>query len=580
MLDLHMNRLSGSLNGLFSSTGGFPELTILQLNDNSFHGELPTSLGLCRKLRVLDVSHNSLSGVMPSGLVKLSQLRYFNVCDNDLFHTEGPVLQGQCSMWDSSSKALTALHHSTIAEAPNASPQAGFGQKFTSFWFERARKLSLGKAKVPIRATGSRARMLVGGHSSNNSSTDKNHPYGNSGPPPTQAPSPSAAYSPPWKQHKKPPVVVKWLSGTAVGIVTGAISAIVCSTFFRLIVDYIKRPKPAVTTMVFQHKFIKSKDLAFLNKDDSLESLEVLGKGGSGQVYKAVLETGKTVAIKKVVALLSDPSKGTDRTLEESYDLTRNSKQIYAELNTLGQVRHRNLVGLLAYIPKPNAHLLIYDFMENGSLRDALMRVETGTLDLTWPMRYKIALGTAMGLQYLHFESSPKVVHRDLKPGNILLDEDMEAHIGDFGIAKIMPDSFTHFSTTNVAGTVGYIAPEYNQSLRYTTKGDVYSYGVVLAVLLTGKEPTDDLFSEVATSMGNWIMDRMNSGEEATIACFHPSLRGKGYDGEMILAFKLAAYCVQENPASRPTSDQVVKILRTISKPSAKPPSSPLPSAP
>lgn len=465
------------------------------------------------------------------------------------------------SLLSFSAIASSSIHRTeSIAAPPDPSPTSdSFVQRFSSLLskaskgFHVPRTLSQG-----LFHSRGRSFAEVANKTSNSTSNKGDQSVG-----PAPAAAPIASNNAKTNSDDKQPPAVKWLAGIALGIATGILSAILASFVYRVVHDYIKRPKPN-KPVVFQRKVIDSKALAFLEKEGALEALELLGKGGCGEVFKTTLENGKVVAIKKVRTISANSSQRVDTILEQSYDLTKNSAQIHAELDTLGQIRHRNLVTLLAYVPKPNAHILIYDFMENGSLHDALMKVWEGSLELTWPTRHKIAVGVAMGLKYLHFDCSPKIIHRDLKPGNILLDHDMEAHIGDFGLAKLMPDNFTHFTSNNLAGTVGYIAPEYHQTLRYTAKGDVYSFGVVLVVLLTGKEPTNHLFSDVYTHMGSWVTDILASGEDSAMAFLDQHLLGHGFEAQMFLAFKIASFCLHESPASRPTSNDILKMLDQI----------------
>ncbi|KAL0417266.1 UNVERIFIED_CONTAM: Leucine-rich repeat receptor-like serine/threonine/tyrosine-protein kinase SOBIR1 [Sesamum latifolium] len=146
--------------------------------------------------------------------------------------------------------------------------------------------------------------------------------------------------------------------------------------------------------------------------------------------------------------------------------MNKKMRQIRSEIQTVGQIRHRNLLALLAHLPRPDCHYLVYEYMKNGSLQDYLQHVKEGRRELDWLARYRIALGVASGLEYLHMNHTPRIIHRDLKPANVLLDDDMEARIADFGLAKAMPDANTHVTTSNVAGTVGYIAPEYYQTFK------------------------------------------------------------------------------------------------------------------
>jgi serine/threonine protein kinase len=148
--------------------------------------------------------------------------------------------------------------------------------------------------------------------------------------------------------------------------------------------------------------------------------------------------------------------------------------------------------------------------MKNGSLESILTKFERGEVELDWLSGHKIALGIAAGLEYLH--TSQSIIHRDLKPANILLDDDMEARIADFGLAKTMPDAQTHISTSKVAGTVGYIAPEYHQIFKFSDKCDIYSFGVMLGVLVMGKLPSDDFFQHIdEMSLVRWMRNIMAS---------------------------------------------------------------------
>ncbi|KAI8019545.1 Leucine-rich repeat receptor-like serine/threonine/tyrosine-protein kinase SOBIR1 [Camellia lanceoleosa] len=203
--------------------------------------------------------------------------------------------------------------------------------------------------------------------------------------------------------------------------------------------------------------------------------------------------------------------------------------------------------------------------MKNGSLQDILNQVSNGTRQLDWQARHKIAIGVASGLEYLHTSHSPRIIHRDLKPANILLDDDMEARIADFGLAKVVPDTHTHVTTSNVAGTVGYIAPVYHQTLKFTDKCDIFSSGVLLGVLVIGKFPSDDFFQHTSEmSFVQWMRKVMTSEEEDPNRAIDPRLMGNGDEDKMLLVLKIACFCTLDNPKQRPNSKEVRCMLSQI----------------
>lgn len=318
--------------------------------------------------------------------------------------------------------------------------------------------------------------------------------------------------------------------------------------------------KPAIFSTLIK----KKEDLAFLQMEDALAALEKIGQGGCGEVFKAELpgSNGRMIAIKKINLR---PKEATELAEEDSKFLNKKMRQIRSEIRTVGQIRHRNLLPLLAHVPCRNCHwhYLVYEFMKNGSLEDLLEKVSNGTRELDWPARHKIALGVASGLEYLHMNHRPQIIHRDLKPGNVLLDDDMEARITDFGLAKAVPDACTHITTSNVAGTLGFIAPEYYQTLRFTDKSDIYSFGVLLAVLVVGKLPSDCFFQEIKEiCLVKWLRNVMTS--ENPHLAIDPKLMGYGFEEQMLLALKIAYFCTVDDPRQRPNGKDVRYMLSQI----------------
>ncbi|TXG64115.1 hypothetical protein EZV62_011109 [Acer yangbiense] len=298
---------------------------------------------------------------------------------------------------------------------------------------------------------------------------------------------------------------------------------------------------------IFSSLIKKDEDLAFLKKEDCFASLEMIGSGGCGQVFKAELpgSNGKMIAIKKIVL-----------TVENSKQMKMKMKQIQSEINTVGHLRHKNILPLLAHLSMPNCHILVYELMKNGSLHDVLSEASRGTRELDWLARRKIAIGVAAGLEYIHKNNSPRIIHRDLKPANVLLDDDMEAKITDFGLAKEMPDANTHIIASDTAGTFGYIAPEFSKGMILSEKSDIFSFGVLLAAMVIGKFPSSDFFKETEErNMIRWMRNVMIS--ENPRKAIDPKLMGNEFEEDMLLVLKIACHCTQDDPEKRPDSKVV-----------------------
>ncbi|EHA8586522.1 leucine-rich repeat receptor-like serine/threonine/tyrosine-protein kinase SOBIR1 [Cocos nucifera] len=298
-----------------------------------------------------------------------------------------------------------------------------------------------------------------------------------------------------------------------------------------------------------------------LRNNDFPSPLQVIGRGGCGEVYKAeLLVSGRKIpiAVKKV---LQPPLDAANLSEEESRHLHFRMRQIRSEILTVGRMRHPNLLRLLAHVPQPDCHYLVYEFMHHGSLHDVLKR---GAPELNWPTRYRIAIGIAAGLEYLHMVHRPRIIHRDLKPANILLDDGLNARIADFGLAKVVPDFISGpLSSNNIAGTVGYIAPEYCQTLSCTDKCDIYSFGVILAVLVTGKFPNDAFFQMTdEMCIVGWVASVIRSDDPKV--AIDPNLVGCGFEEQMLLALKIACFCTYDDPNERPNSKDARCMLSQI----------------
>lgn len=509
------------------------KLETLDLQNNQFSGKIPANLSSLIRLRVLDLSGNAFSGNL-NFLKYFPNLEYLSVADN-LFSGKIPP----------SIRSFRNLQHFNFSGNNLLDGPVPVITKTGSSLFQYPKRYML--AETPTTRGG---KSLAPAASRESSKDVSNAP----------APSPSQATHKHKKNSKRK--LAGWILGFFAGALAGTISGFVFSVLFKLVLAAIKGgsrdPGPAIYSPLIK----KAEDLAFLEKEDGLSSLEIIGSGGCGQVFKAELpgSNGKMIAIKKVIQPPKDAAELTD---EDSKLLNKKMRQIRSEINTVGQIRHRNLLPLLAHISRPDCHLLVYEFMKNGSLQDILNDVSQGNRELDWLTRHKIALGVAAGLEYLHTSHSPRIIHRDLKPANVLLDDDMEARIADFGLAKQMPDAQTHITTSNLAGTVGYIAPEYHQTLKFTDKCDIYSFGVLLAVLVMGKLPSDEFFQHTEEmSLVKWMKNVMTS-EFPNKAIDH-KLLGNGYEEQMLLVLKIACFCTVDNPKDRPNSKDVRCMLSQI----------------
>ncbi|PPD84406.1 hypothetical protein GOBAR_DD18646 [Gossypium barbadense] len=271
----------------------------------------------------------------------------------------------------------------------------------------------------------------------------------------------------------------------------------------------------------------------------------LVGSGGFGDVYKAQLKDGSIVAIKKLIHISG-----------------QGDREFTAEMETIGKIKHRNLVPLLGYCKVGEERLLVYEYMKYGSLEDVLHNQKRTGIKLQWAARRKIAIGAARGLAFLHHNCIPHIIHRDMKSSNVLLDENLEARVSDFGMARLMSAMDTHLSVSTLAGTPGYVPPEYYHSFRCSTKGDVYSYGVVLLELLTGKRPTGSAdFGD--NNLVGWVKQQAKLRETAV---FDPELINEDPSLEMELSqhLKIASACLDDRPSKRPTMIRVMAMFKEI----------------
>lgn len=320
----------------------------------------------------------------------------------------------------------------------------------------------------------------------------------------------------------------------------------ICSsvvTLFVLAILIIRRKRKYAELLEdWEHEYgphrFSYKDLFQATK--GFKEKELLGTGGFGRVYKGVLPNSNLdVAVKRV-----------------SHDSSQGMKEFVAEIVSIGQLRHRNLVQLLGYCRRRGELLLVYDFMPNGSL-DRFLHDRTKPT-LTWDQRFRIIKGVASGLLYLHEDWDQVVVHRDIKASNVLLDGELNGRLGDFGLARLY-DRGVDPQTTHVVGTMGYISPELAMNGKATTVSDVYAFGAFLLEVVCGRRPIDTQAECEEMVLVDWVLEKWRNGN--LMEAMDGRLREEYNAYEVELVLKLGLLCSHPMPVVRPSTRLVMQIL-------------------
>ncbi|XP_076921688.1 cysteine-rich receptor-like protein kinase 43 [Bidens hawaiensis] len=264
-----------------------------------------------------------------------------------------------------------------------------------------------------------------------------------------------------------------------------------------------------------------------------------LGQGGFGPVYKGKLQDGREIAVKK----LSETSK-------------QGKREFTNEAKLLACIQHRNVVSLLGYCAYPEK-LLVYEYVVNESLDKLLFKSAKRDV-LDWKRRYSIIVGVAQGLVYLHEDSRDRIIHRDIKASNILLDNKWRPKIADFGMARLYPEDKTHVST-RVAGTDGYMAPEYALHGNLSVKADVYSYGVVVLELISGHKNSTFNLDPECQNLLDWVYKLYEKGKSVEI--MDPTLATTADPDQVAACIQIGLLCTQSDPKLRPTMRKVAVML-------------------
>lgn len=292
---------------------------------------------------------------------------------------------------------------------------------------------------------------------------------------------------------------------------------------------------------------------------DNFGNKALIGEGSYGRVYYGILKNGRAAAIKKL-----DASKQPDQ-------------EFLAQVSMVSRLKHEHVVELVGYCVDGNLRVLAYEYATMGSLHDILhgrkgvKGAQPGPV-LSWLQRVKIAVGAAKGLEYLHEKAQPHIIHRDIKSSNVLIFDDDVAKVADFDLSNQAPDMAARLHSTRVLGTFGYHAPEYAMTGQLSSKSDVYSYGVVLLELLTGRKPVDHTLPRGQQSLVTWATPRLS--EDKVRQCVDQRLGGDYPPKAVAKMAAVAALCVQYEADFRPNMSIVVKALQPLLNARAGPPAS------
>uniref|UniRef100_A0A5B6ZUS8 Protein kinase domain-containing protein n=1 Tax=Davidia involucrata TaxID=16924 RepID=A0A5B6ZUS8_DAVIN len=601
--------VSIQISGLgLSGTMGYSLLDMMSLrsldmSENFIHDSIPYQLP--PNLTSLNLANNNLSGNLPYSISNMVTLNFMNICRNTLSQSIGDMfanLAGLATL-DLSFNNFTGDLPNSLSSLTNLSTLHAQNNQLTGSLNVLA-GLPLTDLNVANnnfsgwipRELSSIPNFRYDGNSFDNGPAPPPPPY--TSPPPNRSHnnrshSPPSAHTPSSNSENGNK---KWLTaGPIIGIILGSLlvvlfallvfclrkgkrkeSAARTSGSIAVITDKVNteiqehrvksmatvadlKPPPAeklvVERMQGKNGSIKRVKSPITAATYSVASLQVatnsfsqenlIGEGSLGRVYRAEFPNGKKMAIKKI----------------DNAALSLQEEDNFLEaVSNMSRLRHSNIITLVGFCAEHGQRLLVYDYIGNGSLHDMLHFADDMGKTLTWNARLRVALGTARALEYLHEVCLPSVVHRNFKSANILLDEELNPHLSDCGLAALTPNTERQVSLTQMVGSFGYSAPEFALSGIYTVKSDVYSFGVVMLELLTARKPLDSSRVRSEQSLVRWATPQLHD-IDALAKMVDPTLNGM-YPAKSLSRFAdIIALCVQPEPEFRPPMSEVVQAL-------------------
>ncbi|KAM4075277.1 hypothetical protein ACB094_10G157200 [Castanea mollissima] len=479
------------------SIGNFSRLFYMDLSHNELSQGIPIEMGMFFQLSTLDLSHNHLTGEIPLEFMNLQSLQTMNISYNNL--------SGSLAVFEN----MHGLSDVNIA--------------YNRFWGHIPNNIAFQNASFEeLEGNKGLCGQVKGLQPCQLDTTDKQQRIRN---------------------------IVFMIIFPLLGVLVLLFAFVGLISFTRRKKDSSKEHNEDLYELypisIFDEKKMYEEIIA---ATDNFNAIYCLGRGGYGSVYKAQLPSGDIIAVKKIHASSCD-----DNVIDQ--------KEFLNEIKALTEIRHRNIVKLYGFCSRTQHSLLMYEYLEKGSLA-AILSKEEEAKELDWSRRVNIVKGVSHALAYMHHDCSPPIVHRDISSKNVLLDFDYEAHVSDFGTAKLLKQDSSNW--TNFAGTYGYVAPELAYTMQVTEKCDVYSFGVLALEVIKGNHPGDFIYSALSPSTNVLLKDVLDQRLQPPT--------GQVWD-ELIKIVTIATACLDANPQSRPTmlmisrrlSSSIVQIPTTVS---------------
>lgn len=514
---------------------------LVNISNNKISGQIPLGIGrMCRSLKLIDASENEISGPIPKSIGDMKSLLFLNLSGNKL--------QGRIPV--SLSRLKNLKHLSVAGNNLTGTIPPCFGQFRSLKALEVPSKLlssNIPHELVHLRSMNNRNNLMNTAGISRVLSAASGLEGVNNG---------SQNYATPPRGSISKNGKGEFNSiGIALIISASVIVSVVLALLFLFLYTRKWMPKSSVQVSeikeitIFTDPGVPLTFDVIVQATGNFSASNCIGNGGFGATYRAEISPGILVAVKRL-------SVGR---------FVQGVLQFHAEIKTLERIRHPNLVTLIGYHASQTEMFLIYNYFPGGNLENFIQG--RSTMAVSWEILHKIASDIAHALAYLHGQCAPRVLHRDVKPSNILLDNDFNAFLSDFGLSRLMGTSETH-ATTGVAGTFGYVAPEYATTCRVSGKADVYSYGVVLLELISDKKALDPSFSSHSNGFNivSWAYMLLRHGEAKNV--FAAGLWDAGPHEKLVGMLHVALMCTAESPSIRPAMKQVVHLLNLLENPS------------